>query len=130
MPWSAGPGGGFTRPEATPWLPLGDTAALNVDDQQRDPGSTLHLCRRLVALRRELPDLRTGAYATIPTGEGLWAWRRGSGTAVALNLSASPGEVEGLDGRLLISTAGDREGEAVPGGLRLAPWEGAVVEVS
>jgi alpha-glucosidase len=127
MPWNPGPGAGFTAPGVTPWLPLGGAAAVNVEGQQADPGSILHLCRDLIALRRDSADLRTGDYATLPTADGLWAWRRGSATAVALNLSDTAGAVEGLAGRILISTRRDRQGEAVPGGLTLAPWEGAVV---
>jgi alpha-glucosidase len=129
MPWTDAPGGGFTPPGVKPWLPLGDTTAVNVAGQQTDPRSTLHLCRRLIALRRESADLRVGEYATVPTGEGLWAWRRGRRTAVALNLSGSPGEVEGLGGRICISTGRNRDGEVVSGGLRLAPWEGAIMEL-
>ena len=52
MPWTAEPGGGFTTPEATPWLPFGDLAAHNVAAQKEDPASTLHLVRDLIALRR------------------------------------------------------------------------------
>jgi alpha-glucosidase len=114
----------------TPWLPLGDTAAFNVADQRADPGSTLHLCRDLIALRRASPDLRAGSYATQPTAEGLWAWRRGSGTALALNLSHAPGTVDGLEGRILIATRRERDGESVPGRLTLGPWEGAVVDLA
>ena len=50
----------------------------------------LHLCRDLIALRRETPDLRSGAYASMPSPAGVWAWRRGDGTVVAVNLSEEP----------------------------------------
>ena len=129
MPWTPGPGAGFTRPGVTPWLPLGDTADHNVADQRSEPGSTIHLCRDLIALRRASPDLRTGSYATLPTADGLWAWRRGLATAVALNLSDAPGVIEGLEGRIRIATRRKRDGEAVDGRLALGPWEGAVVEL-
>ena len=37
MPWSPRPGAGFTAPNVEPWLPFGDIAACNVEDQRRDP---------------------------------------------------------------------------------------------
>ncbi len=64
MPWTSAPGGGFTTPDATPWLPFGDLAR-NVAAQREDPASTLHLVRDLIALRRRTPDLAAGSYATL-----------------------------------------------------------------
>ena len=58
-------------------------------------GSQLHLTRDLIALRRAEPDLRGGAYATLPAPAGAWAWRRGERHAVALNLSDAEVTVEG-----------------------------------
>ena len=49
MHWSAAPGGGFTEATVTPWLPLGDTTACNVEDQIDDPDSILVLTRDLLA---------------------------------------------------------------------------------
>jgi alpha-glucosidase len=125
MPWSAEPGAGFTTADAEPWLPIG--SGHDVAAQREDPGSTLHLVRDLIALRRERPDLRAGAYATLPAPEGAWAYRRGDGTAVALNLSDAPVTVQGLSGRVLVGTARDREGASVDGALELGPWEAAVL---
>ena len=62
--------------------------AHNVADQRADPDSALHLTRDLIALRRAEADLRAGAYETLPAPDGAWAWRRGDGFAVALNLGA------------------------------------------
>ena len=64
--------------------------------QRGDPASTLHLVRDLIALRRAAADLRTGAYATLPAPDGAWAWRRGDGFVVAVNLADGPAEVAGL----------------------------------
>lgn len=129
MPWRPGPGGGFTSPGARPWLPMGTAAGMTVEEQRADPGSTLHLCRDLISLRREQVDLRLGGYAPLSASEGLWAFRRGSGIVVAINLSDAPGEVEGVDGRVRVGTRRERDGEVVDGRLRLGPWEGGVVEV-
>jgi alpha-glucosidase len=131
MQWSDAPGAGFTADGATStWLPIGDTAAANVEAQRADPGSALNLTRDLIALRRERADLRGGAYRTLPAPAGVWAWRRGAGTVVAVNLSGAPVEVGGLDGTVLVGTDRARDGEAVAGALRLDPWEGAVLEVA
>ena len=126
MPWSDEPGGGFTAPGATPWLAFGDLAAHNVAAQRADAGSTLHLVRDLIALRRATPDLTTGAYATLPAPAGAWAWARGDGHAVALNLSDAPVVVDAVSGRIAIATDRARDGEVVDG-IPLGPSEAAVV---
>jgi alpha-glucosidase len=132
MPWRRGPGGGFTEPGTRPWLPLSDTEACNVEDQRSDPGSVLTLARDLIALRRLTPDLQTGDYRALPAPEGVWAWRRGEHVVVALNLadhrSSLGGHGAGLAGHIRIATDRRRDGESVPGVLRLGPWEGVIVD--
>ena len=125
MRWDGGPNAGFCPEGVEPWLPLGD-AALNVAAQEDDPRSMLALHRRLLALRREREDLAAGAYATVRAGPGVLAYRRGSGTAVALNFTGEP-QTLGLGGEVLLSTELDRDGEAVRGELRLRPGEGVVL---
>ena len=127
MQWSGDDGAGFTEPGVKPWLPFGDFAARNVADQRSDPGSTLAFVRDLLALRRESDDLRRGAYATLLATERIWAWRRGRGTIVALNLSDSDEVVESVEGTIRIATSRERDGERVDELLRLPPWSGAVV---
>jgi alpha-glucosidase len=126
MPWADAPGGGFTTAEATPWLPFGDLA-VNVAAQREDRGSILHLVRDLIALRKRTPDLTAGAYASLPAPDGAWAWRRGDGYAVAVNLSPAEVTVDGLRGRVAIGTDRARDGAAVDGSIALGPWEGVVV---
>jgi alpha-glucosidase len=133
MPWNGEPGAGFTADGDTrTWLPIGDNAARNVADQREDPASTLHLVRDLIGLRRERADLTSGAYETLDAPEGAWCFRRGEGTAVALNLGDAPAVVlEGVAGRVLIATDRSRDGEEVAGGsLELGPWQAAVVAVA
>ena len=125
MQWSAAPGAGFTGAEAAPWLPLGDHERRNVDEQRRDRGSVLSLCRDLIALRRKFAEAR---YEPLETPPGVWAWRRGERFAVALNLSGEPESVGGMEGTVRIATDRARDAGDVPGELRLGPWEGAVVE--
>jgi alpha-glucosidase len=128
MPWRSGPGGGFTEPGVEPWLPMGDTAGCNVEDQRGDPDSMLSLARDLIALRRETPDLQSGSYRSLATTPGTWAWSRGDRTVVMANMSDGEGVLEGLTGRVLLCTVRAHDAEPVDGVLRLKGWEAAVVE--
>jgi alpha-glucosidase len=123
MPWT--PSGGWTGP----WLPLQDTSR-NVEDQQGDPTSTLRFTRDLIALRRRLADLRTGAYAELLAPEGAWAWRRGERVAVAVNLGRKPVEIDGIEGTVAVATRRSRDGEVVSGTLPLEAAEGVVVTLA
>jgi glycosidase len=127
MPWTSAPGAGFTTPEATPWLPVGPQPGRTVADQRADPASVLHLVRDLIGLRRDESDLHRGTYASLPAPDGAWAYARGDGHVVALNLSGAPVTVDGVTGRILICTHRTRDGERVRGLVELAPWQGVVV---
>ena len=126
MPWEPGPAYGFTTGD--PWLPTGDRDGLTVAEQRADPHSALTFTRDLIALRRTREDLTSGAYTTIPSPPATWAWRRGDRTAVALNLSDGPAEIE-VAGTVLLGTRRERDGERFDAPLRLAPGEGAVLEL-
>jgi alpha-glucosidase len=130
MQWSAAHGAGFTEPGAEPWLPLGDHRARNVESERDDPSSVLSFTRDLIALRRRLPELRTGAYEQLPAADGVWAWRRGEDVTVALNLADRETRVQGVKGIIALSSPRGREGEAVANELVLRPSEGVVVESS
>ena len=130
MPWSPGHGGGFTTPEARPWLPLSAQAGVTVEEQRADPDSMLVLCRDLIALRRAEPDLAGGGYETLAAPDGLWAFRRGDRLAVVVNLSEAAGSVDlGAAGRIRIGTSRARDGQAVAGSVEVGPWEAVVVEL-
>jgi alpha-glucosidase len=86
--------------------------------------------RDLIALRREHANLRGGDYETLSAPDGVWAWRRGDGFAVAINLGDAEASVEGLDGTIAIATDRARDGETVTGALRLAASEGVLLELS
>jgi alpha-glucosidase len=103
-----------------PWLPLGDVRS--VAEQRQDPGSILAFCRGLIALRRARPDLSAGSYEPLETPGRVWAWRRGTSTAVAVNLSAEKVDVD-LSGRVLLSTNGSDNPSV------LEPYAGVVLDV-
>jgi alpha-glucosidase len=93
-----------------PWLPT--TADVEpVAAQRQDRASLLTYCRKLIAQRRASPDLLEGAYETLAAPEGVWAFRRGERTRVAVNLTDEAVAFD-LDGR-----------------RRLDPWAGAVYDV-
>jgi len=76
MPWVADAhAAGFTS--GKPWLPA-DPAhrALAVDRQRADPDSTLHLTRRMLALRNAHPAIRLGSFTTIRADEALLVFER------------------------------------------------------
>ena len=126
MQWSAAPGGGFTEGGAAdPWLPMGDAAACNVEDQERDPASILHPTRDLIRLRSS-SGLGTGGSRTLLRDRGAWVWERGDLT-VAANLSDERRDVAVPNGRVAISGDRSRDGERDGGRMSLAPWEAVVL---
>jgi alpha-glucosidase len=126
MQWTDAAGGGFTDPGVQPWLPLGDVRACNVAAQQADPDSVLTFVRTLIALRRQISDLRCGSYGPPTAPEGVWFWSRGDRHFVAVNMTDEPVVVTDVVGTLRIGTLGSRAGESVEGALTLAPWEGVM----
>jgi glycosidase len=88
----------------------------------------LNLARDLISLRKQTGDLRTGSYETVTVAEGVWAWRRGDSILVVVNMSDSEAHLEGVQGRIVVSTLRRRDGEAQDGALELEPWEGLVID--
>ena len=94
MPWSSGPGAGFSRFGARePWLPLApDWKQRNVERQRVDGDSMLALYRRLLDLRRVRAPLRQGTLRVLPAGQpDCLLFERSLGAdrlLIALNFSA------------------------------------------
>jgi glycosidase len=120
MQWDASPSAGFTADGVTPWLPFGDNAARNVAAQREDPGSTLRLCRDLLALRRSAFGGQVAAYERLPAPPGVWSYRSGP-LLVTANFTDRPVALPGPAGELLLTTSP----EAEPG-TALGPWQGSV----
>ena len=127
MPWSGGPGGGFTEPGVRPWLPMADPALRNVADQEGDPDSVLEFCRRAIALRAARDELAVGPYRSAASPEGTWAFVRGEGTTVLLNLSDAPAAFVDVRGTVAVASVRELEGSSPEGALTLPAWSGAVV---
>jgi glycosidase len=112
------PHGGFTT--GTPWLPDAPVASGGVAQQERDPGSMLHLYRDLIALRRTLGD----GLELLDAADGVLAYRRGSEHVVALNLGSADAPAPPA-GALLRHT--HPNGASAP--QTLAPGEGFVAKL-
>jgi alpha-glucosidase len=136
LPWDGAPGGGFTGPGVTPWLPMAEHPARTVADQRDDPDSTMWLCRRLIALRRAELGGGIAEFENLHVGDGQWAYRVGD-LVVAANFTGRPTGRPAAAGEVLLSSAtrvieatgvrgatGVIEAAAGPGLLR--PWEGIV----
>ena len=82
LPWDATDGHGWPTGHAgtgAPWLPVPPEAGMrNRATQQADPGSILHLYRRLLALRKARPELRHGDLTLLEAPDGVLAFSRSS----------------------------------------------------
>ena len=137
MPWSSGKNAGFTEAD-TPWLPMPDDAAeINVARQREQPGSSLQLHRRLLALRKEHAALAVGAYAPLAVEPPCFGYLRRHGDEalmVLLNFSSEPARIDpvaGCDaGEVLVSTHEvTPEGRRIDGAVELRPDEGLLVRL-
>jgi alpha-glucosidase len=126
MQWSNQPGGGFTGAAVEPWLPFGDLSC-NVADQRHDPDSMLSLCRDVIAVRDAFPDLQAGGFESIDAPDGVFAYRRGERTLVALAIGEQPAVLEGINGVIRISSRRARDGERVDGTLKLERGDALIV---
>jgi alpha-glucosidase len=135
MQWDATRFAGFSEHE--PWLPMPEAAHHeNVENQRRDGTSFLSLYRRLIALRRSEPALQLGSYRAIYTRKDAWLFLRELDDArilIALNMGSEPTAVaftsDPIQGRILLSTYLDREGEEASGSIDLRSHEGVAINL-
>ena len=71
-----------------------DHERVNVAAQRDDPGSLLSLYRRLLALRRAEPDLRTGAYRTLAADDRVLRFARGDSIEVTIDFETGDGSLD------------------------------------
>ena len=134
--WSGAPFAGFSTVE--PWLPVAASyPTLNAATEEDDPASVLALYRRLLSYRRATPALHGGSYSPV---DGMpadcYVYVRANGSQrrlIALNFG---GEARTLDlgtvagqGRVIISTALDRDETVDLGQISLRPHEGVIIEL-
>lgn len=130
MQWDNTPYAGFSTHE--PWLPLTeDHRTRNVMTLRRDAHSILSLYRNLLMLRRRFKALHMGDWRRLDAPEKILAYERrhdGERIFVALNFGDVAAHVPlPENGRLLLSTQGDRTDENITGAIRLRPDEGVMI---
>lgn len=114
IPWSPGPGMGFTDEGVTPWLPFGGrTDADTVSVQRNDPDSIVHGYRRLLEVRRSIAHIAATSLEWFEgdlsgsdgTGQKVVAFWRGDVAFIA-NASSEPVAAP-VRGEVLFSTHDD-----------------------
>lgn len=134
MQWSADPNAGFCPEGAEPWLPVAEGfERRNVMVASGEPDSVLGLYRRLLALRGRSPALRHGSYRRVEAPVGALAFLREARRErllVAVSFGPEASTIRTFPGRVVAATQLEREGEDVPGELRLDGNQAAVVRLS
>jgi alpha-glucosidase len=83
MQWDGSMNAGFSSTK--PWLPLNpDYGSRNVTAQLADPASILNYTKKLIALRRKFPALRSGKFIPLKASGGILAYLRSSEEQVIL----------------------------------------------
>ena len=121
MQWSNEPSGGFSTAPADkllrPVIEGGEYGyeKVNVDAQQRDPGSLLHWMERLIRVRKQCPEIGWGDWEILETGDpAVFALRCcfRKGTVITVhNLAGKPAAVcldGGGDGKPWTELLGDQ----------------------
>jgi alpha-glucosidase len=137
MQWDNSANAGFCPPRVTPWLPVAaDYKIYNVAAEQNDAYSFLTLLHRLLELRRATPALTLGSYQSLDQeNSACFIYIREQDKRrylVALNISSQEQVVKlpGIgQGRIVLSTHLDREGDIDLADFRLRANEGYVIEI-
>jgi alpha-glucosidase len=129
IPWTAGADHGWATVD--PWLPWPpDPDGRNAASLDADAGSILHLYRRLLAARRASDALRLGAFAWLPSPDGVLAFERtgagGDRRAVAVNFTGGAKTVP-LEGSWTVEVSTSGAGEGAPYAGTLGPDEAVVL---
>jgi len=131
MLWENRENAAFTAPGVATWLPLvWDWANFTVETEEADQGTMLKLYRRLLALRRERPELFAGSIEDVQAESGVLSYVRsykGKRISVMLNLTGEERWMECAAGRVLLSSFLDRE-NVVAGWIELRRNEAVVIE--
>ncbi len=126
VPWTMTAGHGWG---ADPWLPFPPHASeRSVEAQRADPGSVVHLYRRLLTARRASPALMIGAQEVLDAPTQVLAWRRftpdGDHRTVLVNMGADPVTVDATG---TVEVASDGQGEGARFSGAVAPDTAVVI---
>jgi len=130
IPWDGSATHGWVSAE--PWLPWApDPDTRNVDSQQADPDSILHLYQRILAERRRSPALHAGDLRLLDgLPESVLGYERTDGDdrrAVLINFSPEPVELELDRPGLTVAVSTERTAEQQPWPGRLSPDEAVIL---
>jgi alpha-glucosidase len=118
IPWDDAPLHGWAAEPWLPWPP--EPGGRSAAALERDPGSILHLYRRMLAARRASPALRGGDLELLPAPADVLAFARradGDRRVVLVNFGAAPADVP-HDGAWTVAVASAGEaGGRYPGVL-------------
>ncbi len=132
MLWENRENAGFTAAGVATWLPLvWDWANFTVETEEADYGTMLKLYRRLLALRRERPELFAGCIQEVQAESGVLSYGRrheGKRITVMLNMTGEERWMECAPGRILLSSFLDRE-NVVVGWIELRRNEAVVIDM-
>jgi alpha-glucosidase len=127
MPWTGeAPNAGFTS--GAPWLPVDPFhVAAAVSNQELDPESTLNAARRLIAWRREQPQLTRGEIVFFDAPEPVLALRRDlaghPGLLAVFNLGPEPVSFPWPQAKAAVALEGHgMPGNAANGVVSLPPF--------
>jgi alpha-glucosidase len=115
IPWERGPTHGWAGPD--PWLPWPpEPAERSAEAQRSDPGSVLHLYRRLLAARRSSSALHRGSMHLLDLPDPVLGYRREAGDDARLVLVNFGDEARAatVDGDWVVEVASDGQGEGQP----------------
>ena len=131
MLWENRENADFTSPGVATWLPLvWDWPSFTVETETADPGTMLKLYRCLLRLRRENFALHSGDVSGVSEDDGVLRYTRSSAgqmLQVLLNFAGEPRTVNGVQGKVLLTSFLDREGESIAGTASLRPNEALVI---
>ena len=76
MQWTAGENAGFTT--GKPWMHINPNhASINAEEAMADENSVFHYYRKLIQLRKSVPEFRSGSFALVDPGhEQVFAYTR------------------------------------------------------
>lgn len=129
MLWNSEANAGFCDTLVKPWLPIVATYKnINVQSQQLDSASILHVYKQLLLLRKKFAAFYAGSFSLDKTrcNKHLLAYYRennGEKFLVLLNISNSIKKIAACNGEIIFSTELDNTAST------LKPFEGRVVKL-
>jgi oligo-1,6-glucosidase len=133
--WDGSMNAGFTT--GTPWLKVNPNyKTINVESEEKDTNSTLNYFRKMIRLRKALPELVYGAYTLLDkNNKQVYAYTRilnDKKVLVVMNFSNEPAEFilqksVGKPGNVLINNLQSYKMDN--GKLDLKPWQAIIIRI-